>query len=684
MAQGEEDEPTLLMAHAVISTSLPSATSSKISVDTSSPRPRRCIDVHEDRVFVQLGTNSDLEPHRWVLDTGATNHMTGARSAFSDLDIGVYGTVRFGDGSVAEIEGIGTVLFNCKNGEHRALTGVFYLPRLTANIISVGQLDEGGCRIELEHGVLRIYEPGHKLLARIERSASRLYLLNLDTGRPICLSARSDQAAWHWHARFGHLRFQSLRRLAHHDTVRGLPHIDQIEQVCEACLAGKQHRAPFPDQARRRVANVIELVYGDICRPISPTTSSGNQYFLLLVDDMSRFMWLVLLPSKDEAPSAIKNFQAVAEVETGRKLKALRTDRGGEFTSVDFGRHCAERGVQRQLTAPYSPQQNGVVEWRNQSVVAMARCMLKDKHLPSYFWGEAVTMAVHILNRAPTRALDGQTPFEAWHGEKPPVHYFRTFGCIGHVKETRPHPKKLDDRSTPMIFVGYEGGSKAWRFYDPNGKRVTVSRDVVFDEAAEWQWNERDGDNMYHDPEPFVIERTVEGDPDSHGQRTPTLAPSPDVNTPGSASQVEFSTPPPGQQHLDVNHDDDVPLRFRTLDNLLDYQPPPGLAVRQLDHELHFSSAEEPSSFKIAQQEPCWKQAMEEEMRSINDNHTWELVDLPPGHRAIGLKWVYKVKRDEAGNVIRHKARLVAKGYVQRAGIDYKEVFAPVARIESV
>lgn len=235
-----------------------------------------------------------------------------------------------------------------------------------------------------------------------------------------------------------------------------------------------------------------------------------------------------------------------------------------------------------------------------------------------------------------------------------------------------------------MIFVGYEGGSKAWRFYDPNGKRVTVSRDVVFDEAAEWQWNERDGDNMYHDPEPFVIERTVEGDPDSHGQRTPTLAPSPDVNTPGSASQVEFSTPPPGQQHLDVNHDDDVPLRFRTLDNLLDYQPPPGLAVRQLDHELHFSSAEEPSSFKIAQQEPCWKQAMEEEMRSINDNHTWELVDLPPGHRAIGLKWVYKVKRDEAGNVIRHKARLVAKGYVQRAGIDYKEVFAPVARIESV
>jgi transposase InsO family protein len=106
------------------------------------------------------------------------------------------------------------------------------------------------------------------------------------------------------------------------------------------------------------------------------------------------------------APAAIKNFQAAVEVETGCKLKALRTNRGGEFTSAEFGQYCAERGVHRQLTAPYSPQQNGVVERRNQSVVAMARCMLKAKHLPGYFWGEAVSTAVHILNRVPTRALD--------------------------------------------------------------------------------------------------------------------------------------------------------------------------------------------------------------------------------------------------------------------------------------
>jgi transposase InsO family protein len=213
--------------------------------------------------------------------------------------------------------------------------------------------------------------------------------------------------------------------------VRGLPLLDQVEQVRDACVAGKQRRAPFPEQVRRHAKHAIELVHGDICGSVSPPTPSGNHYFLLLVDDMSRFMWLVLLPRKDHAATMIKNFQVSVEAKTRWKLKTLRSDRGGGFTSVEFGRYCMERGIQRQLTAPYSPQQNGMVERRNQSVVVMARCMLKAKKLPSYFWGEDVTTTVHVLNRAPTRALNGMTPYEAWYGERPPVHYFRTFGYIG-------------------------------------------------------------------------------------------------------------------------------------------------------------------------------------------------------------------------------------------------------------
>ena len=155
--------------------------------------------------------------------------MTGERDIFSELNTDIYGTVLFGDGSMTEIEGSGTIVFSCKNGEHRVLTRVYYLPRLTANIISLGQLEEAGCRIVIDRGVLSIFEQGRKLLARVKRSASCLYTLDLKIRRPVNLSARSEEAVWRWHARFGHLSFQSMRQLARHGMVRGLPPLEQVD-----------------------------------------------------------------------------------------------------------------------------------------------------------------------------------------------------------------------------------------------------------------------------------------------------------------------------------------------------------------------------------------------------------------------------------------------------------------------
>jgi hypothetical protein len=264
-----------------------------------------------------------------------------------------------------------------------------------------------------------------------------------------------------------------------------MPAIKHVGQICDGCLIGKQRRTPFPAEANYRATERLDLVHGDLCGPISPPTHGGKRYFLLLVDDKTRYMWIVLLSRKDEAPAAIKRWQASVEVETRVKLRVLRTDRGGEFTSTEFGEYCADRGVRRHLTAPYSPQQNGVVERRNQSVVGTARCLLKAKGVPNEFWGEAVNTAVHLLNCAPTKSVRDATPHEAWHGAKPAVGHFRTFGCIAHVKITKPGLKKLDDRSLRTVFIGYEHGtSKAWRVYDPVGKRVHITRDAVFDELA--------------------------------------------------------------------------------------------------------------------------------------------------------------------------------------------------------
>jgi transposase InsO family protein len=150
---------------------------------------------------------------------------------------------------------------------------------------------------------------------------------------------------------------------------------------------------------------------------------------------------------------------------------------------------CNEFGIKHYTTTPYTPQQNGVVERRNQTVVEMARCMMKSKSVPAHFWGEVVTTTVYVLNRSPTKSLEGVTPYEAWHGKKPSVEHLRVFGCVGHVKNNGPGVKKLTDRSTKMVFLGYAEGTKGYRMYDPESKKLHISRDVIFEENKGWDWS---------------------------------------------------------------------------------------------------------------------------------------------------------------------------------------------------
>jgi hypothetical protein len=196
-------------------------------------------------------------------------------------------------------------------------------------------------------------------------------------------------------------------------------------------------------------------------------------------------MWVVVLGSKGEAVDAIRHAQAAAEAECGRKLRVLRTDNGGEFTAAKFALYYADEGVQRHYSASYSPQQNGVVERHNQTVVGMARALLKQRGMSAVFWGETMVTAVYILNRSPTKALNGRTPYEAWHGCKPAVSHLRVFSCLAFGKELG-HIDKLDDRSTPGVFIGYVEGSKAYRILDPGTQRVRTMRNVVFDEGRGW------------------------------------------------------------------------------------------------------------------------------------------------------------------------------------------------------
>jgi hypothetical protein len=241
-------------------------------------------------------------------------------------------------------------------------------------------------------------------------------------------------------------------------------------------------------------------MHEDLCGLVTPATPEGRCYFLLHVDDLSRYMWVVVLGSKGEVANVIRHTQTTVEVECSRKLRVLRTDNGGEFTVAEFMSYCTDEGVPRHYSAPYSPQQNGVIERRNQTVVRMARTLLKQREMSAIFWGEVVVMAVYILNLSPTKALNGRTSYETWYGRKLAVSHLRVFGCLTFNKELG-HIGKLDDRSTPVVLIGYTEGLKAYRILDPGTQRVRTTRDVVFDEGRGWAWDKAvdDGSTLTYD-----------------------------------------------------------------------------------------------------------------------------------------------------------------------------------------
>lgn len=195
-----------------------------------------------------------------------------------------------------------------------------------------------------------------------------------------------------------------------------------------------------------------------------------------------------MLEEKSEAFTLVKMFKRKVEMETGKIIRCLRTDRGGEYTSLEFSNYCKEQGIRRQLTTTYTPQQNDITERKNRTVMNMVRSMLSSRKVPKNFWAEAVTWTFYILNRCPTFAVKDVTPQQAWSGIKPNVEHFRVWGCICHVHIPDKKRGKLDDKSTVCIMFGFLEESKGYMLYDPKSKRVIVSRDVVFEETKGWSW----------------------------------------------------------------------------------------------------------------------------------------------------------------------------------------------------
>ena len=267
-----------------------------------------------------------------------------------------------------------------------------------------------------------------------------------------------------WHKRLGHINYDALKLLEKEKMVNDLPVVIVISDVCGTCQLGKLSKTPFPLNQAWRATEKFQLVHTDICGPMSTPSYNGSRYFLLFIDDFSRYCWVYFLKNKSEVFSMFHKFKIVVENQSGQMIKILRSDNGAEYISSQFKSFLQKAGIHHQLTVTYTPQQNGVSERKNRSVMNMARCLLFEKGLLKKLWAETVNTAVYLHNILSTKAINGKTPYKVWTGVKPSVGYLTIFGsiCYTHVPEAK--RDKLGQRANAGIFVGYSTTLKGYKF----------------------------------------------------------------------------------------------------------------------------------------------------------------------------------------------------------------------------
>ncbi|KAI5349042.1 hypothetical protein L3X38_001929 [Prunus dulcis] len=591
----------------------------------------------------------------WYVDSACSNHMTSQASLLVNIDTKVTAKVKMGTGDLVDATGKGTLVIDTKAGP-RHIKEVMLVPGLDENLLSVGQMVEHGYYLVFGDSMVEIFDDRsmENLLAKVSMTRNRCFPLSLKYANSVAMKATIEESTWYWHRRFGHLNMQSLKLLQQQELVYGLPEIGNANRICQVCAIGKSHREAFGKEKIWRASLPLELVHSDVCGPMQTPSIGGNKYFLTFIDDCTRMCWVYFMQFKSEVFNIFKKFKAMVELQSGYKLKKLRSDRGGEYTSAEFLQFCEEIGLERQLTMAYSPQQNGVAERKNRTIVEMSKTMMKEKKLPYKFWGEAVNTTVYIRNRCPTKALDNVTPFEAFSGRKPGVKHLKVFGSICFCHVPNQLRSKLEDAAVKCIFVGYGKCEKGYKVYNLQTNKITTSRSVIFDENSLWDWETQTVDTVTVQ---MRSEDTSRSNEEEHEETMIDIPCPPQVTT--AATNVASPSDSPSS----------TPVKLRDITEI---------------YARCNMSIIEPENFAEASKDKAWKKAMEAEMDMIEKNETWKLVDRPSDKPVIGVKWVYKTKLNLDGSIQKHKARLVVKGYAQKPGIDFNETFAPVARVDTI
>ncbi|GJS45557.1 putative ribonuclease H-like domain-containing protein [Tanacetum coccineum] len=609
-----------------------------------------------------------------IIDSGCSGSMTGDKDKLSDFKEFKGGYVAFGnDPKGGRITGKGTIKTSCIDFEK-----VSYVEELKFNLLSVSQICDKKHNVLFTDKECLILSPKFKfvdedlVILRAPRKNDVYSWIEeyYSSGGVTCLVAKAtkDEAVL-WHRRLGHVNFKNINKLVQGNLVRGLPSKTfKLDHSCLACRKGKQHRASCKKIEERTVREPLELLHMDLFGPVSVESVNRKKYCLVVTDDCSKFSWVFFLAYKDETYDMLHDLIVGLENKLRHKVKTIRCDHGTEFKNQLMNEFCAKKGIKREYSIARTPQQNGVAERKNRTLIEAARTMLADSLLPIQFWAEAVNTAcyqfiVHVKHSCSSAlAFRGTESLAKLHNDAQRTAFEEEKKRIALAKEKECANSTftLSTAKTPPQSTGNT----------PTDSDDDVPKDGVFSTNsfdAEHTDTEEDGapdyNNMDHtiDVSSTPTHRIHKIHPQSQiiGKSTAGVQ---------TRRKLKEST---SNQHQAL-------LSFIYKQNRTNHKD------QQTCLFACFLSQEEPKKVSQALADESWVEAMQEELLQFKLQDVWVLCDLPDGKRVIGTKWVFRNKRDERGTIIKNKARLVAQGYRQEEGVDYDEVFAPVARIEAI
>ncbi|KAI0501901.1 hypothetical protein KFK09_016846 [Dendrobium nobile] len=618
-----------------------------------------------------LFATTEAPASEWYLDSGASAHMTNKSdqliqgSAYQGND-----QVMVGDGRTVPIAHSGLGLLPTPDRK-LLLSNLLHIPAISHNLLSISKLVS-------TNNISITFTPNGFTLKDLQTNQHLLSGPCKNGLYPIAMPRTSNNALSavqttriNWHERLGHPQQRTLHQIS-----RNNPHlkISFLHNDCISCKLCKHHKLPF-DRSVTHTTKPLELLHSDVWGPSPVTTKQGFRYYLLIIDDYSRYSWIFPLLFKSDVMHTFINFIKLIENQTNHKVKTIRTDGGGEYMHHQLQQYFTSKGIQHQVSCAYTPEQNGVSERKHRHILEMARTMLQTASIPHHFWHEAVTTVVYLINRLPSHTIKCKSPIQLMFNKDLDYDHLRTFGCAC-FPSLPPHTStKLQPNSVLCVFMGYSVTQKGYKCLNFETNIISVSRHVTFLENMFPFHNKLPLSNPSTQDIPpqllIPVSKAAEDAPVSNNT-APSMSPIQALSPTTSGSPPSSSSPMPAPiKHSMTTRSQTGSLKPICRLNLL--------------HQVEQSAQQHvPTTYSEASKHVEWRQAMAEEFAALQQQGTWTLVPPLQNASILGCKWTFRKKFNSDGSVARYKARLVAQGNRQEHGLDYDETFSPVAKLPTI